>query len=180
MKTAAIVLYVIQALAIICAIITGQEFIDFSSGPALFETIGFFFPAILGLIFEGIAHNKDRKQRNLPPRAQTQTAQPLQPLQHRKPKPLPPLQPKPLRHHRKPRRLQRRKKPQRRTRKPLRPQQRSNLLSIRPFTTALSAEQGKTPKTLSASLADRRSDNRSSGADSYSHPDKHASSRKMR
>ena len=50
MKTAAIVLYVIQALAIICAIITGQEFIDFSSGPALFETIGFFFPAILGLI----------------------------------------------------------------------------------------------------------------------------------
>ena len=49
MKTAAIVLYVIQALAIICAIITGKEFIDFSSGPALFETIGFFFPAILGL-----------------------------------------------------------------------------------------------------------------------------------
>ena len=70
--------------------------------------------------------------------------------------------------------------PKRRTRKPLRPQQRSNLLSIRPFSTALSAEQGKTPKTLSASLADRRSDNRSSGADSYSHPDKHASSRKMR
>lgn len=61
MKTAAIVLYVIQALAIICAIITGQEFIDFSSGPALFETIGFFFPAILGLIFEGIAHNKEQK-----------------------------------------------------------------------------------------------------------------------
>ena len=123
---------------------------------------------------------RNRKQRNLPPRVQKQTAQPLQPLQHRKPKPLPPLQPKPLRHHRKPRRLQRRKKPQRRTRKPLRPQQRSNLLSIRPFSTALSAEQGKTPKTLSASLADRRSDNRSSGADSYSHPDKHASSRKMR
>lgn len=61
MKTAAIVLYVIQALAIICAIITGQEFIDFSSGPALFETIGFFFPAILGLIFEMIAHNKEQK-----------------------------------------------------------------------------------------------------------------------
>lgn len=61
MKTAAIVLYVIQALAIICAIITGQEFINFSSGPALFETIGFFFPAILGLIFEGIAHNKEQK-----------------------------------------------------------------------------------------------------------------------
>lgn len=61
MKTAAIVLYVIQALAIICAIITGKEFIDFSSGPALFETIGFFFPAILGLIFEGIAHNKEQK-----------------------------------------------------------------------------------------------------------------------
>ena len=59
MKTAAIVLYVIQALAIICAIITGKEFIDFSSGPALFETIGFFFPAILGL--EGIAHNKEQK-----------------------------------------------------------------------------------------------------------------------
>lgn len=61
MKTAAIVLYVIQALAIACAIITGQEFIDFSSGPALFETIGFFFPAILGLIFERIAHNKEQK-----------------------------------------------------------------------------------------------------------------------
>lgn len=61
MKTAAIVLYVIQAFAIVCAIITGQEFIDFSSGPALFETIGFFFPAILGLIFEGIAHNKEQK-----------------------------------------------------------------------------------------------------------------------
>lgn len=61
MKTAAIVLYVIQAIAIVCAIITGQEFIDFSSGPALFETIGFFFPAILGLIFEGIAHNKEQK-----------------------------------------------------------------------------------------------------------------------
>lgn len=180
MKTAAIVLYVIQALAIICAIITGKEFIDFSSGPALFETIGFFFPAILGLIFEGIAHNKEQKAAQSSAEGQTQTAQPLQPLQHRKPKPLPPLQPKPLRHHRKPRRLQRRKKPQRRTRKPLRPQQRSNLLSIRPFSTALSAEQGKTPKTLSASLADRRSDNRSSGADSYSHPNKHASSRKMR
>lgn len=61
MKTAAIVLYVIQALAIVCAIVTGQEFIDFSSGPALFETIGFFFPLILGLIFEGIAHNKEQK-----------------------------------------------------------------------------------------------------------------------
>lgn len=61
MKTAAIVLYVIQALAIICAIITGKEFIDFSSGPALFETIGFFFPAILGLIFEMIAHSKEQK-----------------------------------------------------------------------------------------------------------------------
>lgn len=61
MKTAAIVLYVIQAIAIVCAIITGQEFIDFSSGPALFETIGFFFPAILGLIFERIAYNKEQK-----------------------------------------------------------------------------------------------------------------------
>lgn len=61
MKTAAIVLYVIQALAIICAIITGQEFINFSSGPALFETIGFFFPAILGLIFDMVAHNKEQK-----------------------------------------------------------------------------------------------------------------------
>ena len=61
MKTAAIVLYVIQALAIICAIIAGQEFIDFSSGPALFETIGFFFPAILGLIFDMVAHNKEQK-----------------------------------------------------------------------------------------------------------------------
>lgn len=61
MKTAAIVLYVIQAIAIVCAIVTGQEFIDFSSGPALFETIGFFFPAILGLIFEMIAHNKEQK-----------------------------------------------------------------------------------------------------------------------
>lgn len=61
MKTAAIVLYVIQALAIICAIITGKEFIDFSSGPALFETIGFFFPAILGLIFEMIVRNKEQK-----------------------------------------------------------------------------------------------------------------------
>ena len=61
MKTAAIVLYVIQALAITCAIITGQEFIDFSSGPALFETIGFFFPAILVLIFDMVAHNKEQK-----------------------------------------------------------------------------------------------------------------------
>lgn len=61
MKTAAIVLYVIQALAIVCAIITGQEFIDFSSGPALFETIGFFSPLILGLIFERIAYNKEQK-----------------------------------------------------------------------------------------------------------------------
>lgn len=61
MKTAAIVLYVIQAIAIVCAIVTGQEFIDFSSGPALFETIGFFFPAILGLIFERIAYNKEQK-----------------------------------------------------------------------------------------------------------------------
>lgn len=61
MKTAAIVLYVIQALAIICAIITGKEFIDFSSGPALFETIGFFFPAILGLIFDMVAHSKKQK-----------------------------------------------------------------------------------------------------------------------
>lgn len=61
MKTAAIVLYVIQALAIICAIITGKEFIDFSSGPALFETIGFFSPAILGLIFDMVAHNKEQK-----------------------------------------------------------------------------------------------------------------------
>ena len=61
MKTAAIVLYVIQALAIICAIITGQEFINFSSGPALFETIGFFFPAILGLIFDMVAHSKEQK-----------------------------------------------------------------------------------------------------------------------
>lgn len=60
MKTAAIVLYVIQAIAIVCAIVTGQEFIDFSSGPALFETIGFFFPAILGLIFERIAYNKEK------------------------------------------------------------------------------------------------------------------------
>lgn len=61
MKTAAIVLYIIQALAIICAIITGREFIDFSSGPALFETIGFFFPAILALIFDMVAHNKEQK-----------------------------------------------------------------------------------------------------------------------
>ena len=115
---------------------------------------------------KGLRTTRNRKQRNLPPRAQTQTAQPLQPLQHRSPRPLPPLQPKPLRH---------RRKPQRRAQKPLHPQQRSNLLLIRPFSTVLSAEQGKTPKTLSASLADRRSDNRSSGADSYSHLRKHAS-----
>lgn len=61
MKTAAIILYVIQAVAILCAIITGQEFIDFSSGPALFETIGFFSPAILGAILEMIANNKKLK-----------------------------------------------------------------------------------------------------------------------
>lgn len=61
MKTAAIILYVIQAVAILCAIITGQEFIDFSSGPALFETIGFFSPAILGAILEMIANNKKQK-----------------------------------------------------------------------------------------------------------------------
>lgn len=148
MKTAAIVLYVIQALAIICAIITGQEFIDFSSGPALFETIGFFFPAILGLIFEGIAHNKEQKAAQSS--AEGPNADSAAPSASSAPKAKAPLQPKPLRHHGKPRRLQRRKKPQRRTRKPLRPQQRGNLLSIRPFSTALSAEQGKTPKTLSA------------------------------
>ena len=61
MKTAAIILYVIQAIAILCAVITGQEFIDFSSGPALFETIGFFSPAILGAILEMIANNKKQK-----------------------------------------------------------------------------------------------------------------------
>lgn len=172
MKTAAIVLYVIQAIAIVCAIVTGQEFIDFSSGPALFETIGVLFSLLSwASSSKGLRTTRNRNQRNLPPRAQTQTAQPLQPLQHQKPKPLPPLQPKPLRH---------RKKPRRRTQKPLHPQQRNNLLLIRPFSTALSAEQGKTPKTLSASLADRRSDNRSSGADSYSHLHKHGSSRTMR
>lgn len=64
MKTAAIILYVIQAVAIICAIITGQEFIDFSSGPALFETIGFFSPAILGAILEMIANNKEQKAKS--------------------------------------------------------------------------------------------------------------------
>ena len=64
MKTAAIILYVIQAVAIICAIITGQEFIDFSSGPALFETIGFFFPAILGAILEMVANNKEQKAKS--------------------------------------------------------------------------------------------------------------------
>lgn len=64
MKTAAIILYVIQAVAIICAIITGQEFIDFSSGPALFETIGFFSPAILGAILEMIANNKEQKTKS--------------------------------------------------------------------------------------------------------------------
>ena len=64
MKTAAITLYVIQAVAIICAIITGQEFIDFSSGPALFETIGFFSPAILGAILEMIANNKEQKAKS--------------------------------------------------------------------------------------------------------------------
>lgn len=64
MKTAAIILYVIQAVAIICAIITGQEFIDFSGGPALFETIGFFSPAILGAILEMIANNKEQKTKS--------------------------------------------------------------------------------------------------------------------
>lgn len=64
MKTAAIILYVIQAVAIICAIITGQEFIDFSSGPALFETIGFFSPAILGAVLEMIANNKEQKTKS--------------------------------------------------------------------------------------------------------------------
>ena len=64
MKTAAIILYVIQAVAIICAIITGQEFIDFSSGPAPFETIGFFSPAILGAILEMIANNKEQKTKS--------------------------------------------------------------------------------------------------------------------
>jgi hypothetical protein len=64
LKTAAIILYVIQAVAIICAIITGQEFIDFSSGPALFETIGFFSPAILGAILEMIANNKEQKTKS--------------------------------------------------------------------------------------------------------------------
>lgn len=177
MKTAAIVLYVIQALAIICAIITGKEFIDFSSGPALFETIGFFFPAILGLIFEGIAHNKEQKAAQSS--AEGPNADGTAPSASSAPK-AKAAAPASTKAASAPQRLQRRKEPQRRTRKPLRPQQRSNLLLIRPFSTALSVEQGKTPKTLSASLADRRSDNRSSGADSYSHQNKHASSRKMR
>ena len=169
MKTAAIVLYVIQALAIICAIITGKEFIDFSSGPALFETIGFFFPAILGLIFDMVAHNKEQKAEQSS--TEGPNADSAAPSASSAPK---------TKAASAPQEAPKAPAPQRRTRKPLRPQQRSNLLSIRPFSTALSAEQGKTPKTLSASLADRRSDNRSSGADSYSHPDKHASSRKMR
>ena len=140
MKTAAIVLYVIQALAIICAIITGQEFIDFSSGPALFETIGFFFPAILGLIFDMVAHSKEQKAEQSS--TEGSKANSAAPSASSAPK--------------------------------------TKAASAPQFSTALSAEQGKTQKTLSASLADRRSDNRSSGADSYSHPDKHASSRKMR
>ncbi len=61
MRTAANVLWVIQALAIIGCIITGKEFIDFSSGPALFKTIGFFLPAILAAIFECIVDNKSKK-----------------------------------------------------------------------------------------------------------------------
>ena len=172
MKTAAIVLYVIQALAIICAIITGQEFIDFSSGPALFETIGFFFPAILGLIFEGIAHNKEQKAAQSS--AEGPNADSAAPSASSAPK---------AKAASAPRETPKAPAPQEAPKKnpeTTAPQQRSNLLSIRPFSTALSAEQGKTPKTLSASLADRRSDNRSSGADSYSHPNKHASSRKMR
>ncbi len=180
MKTATIVLYVIQALAIICAIITGKEFIDFSSGPALFETIGFFFPAILGLIFDMVAHNKEQKAEQSSTEGSKADSAAPSASSAPKAKAAAPASTKTASAPQEARRLQRRKKPQRRTRKPLRPQQRSNLLSIRPFSTALSAEQGKTPKTLSASLADRRSDNRSSRADSYSHPDKHASSRKMR
>lgn len=180
MKTAAIVLYVIQALAIICAIITGKEFIDFSSGPALFETIGFFFPAILGLIFDMVAHNKEQKAEQSS--TEGSKADSAAPSASSAPK-AKAAAPASTKTASAPQEAPKAPAPQEAPKKnseTTAPQQRSNLLSIRPFSTALSAEQGKTPKTLSASLADRRSDNRSSGADSYSHPDKHASSRKMR
>ncbi len=74
MKTAAIVLYVIQLLGILGCVITGKEFIDFSSGPALLKTIGFFFPAILGAILEAIADNKERKEGKATPEPSKPTA----------------------------------------------------------------------------------------------------------
>ncbi len=76
MRTAANVLWVIQALAIIGCIITGKEFIDFSSGPALFKTIGFFLPAILAAIFECIADNKSKKNGETASKPPEHAAQP--------------------------------------------------------------------------------------------------------
>ncbi len=84
MQTAANVLWVIQVLAIIGCIITGKEFIDFSSGPALFKTIGFFFPAILAAIFECIIDNKSKKNRKTaskPPKHAAQPAPEKQPAE---------------------------------------------------------------------------------------------------
>lgn len=160
MKTAAIILYVIQAIAILCAVITGQEFIDFSSGPALFETIGFFSPAILGAILEMIANNKKQKAGGQTIPVRTQAIQTLPPL-------LTLLQPKPLQRHRKPQRLRRCKKPQGRIQKPLRPQQSASPLSTLPFSTTPNAERNKTPKTFSASPAVQRSDNNGSRTNPY-------------
>lgn len=61
MRTAANILYVLQVVAIIGAIVSGHEFIDFSSAAGLGKTIGFFFPAILGAILEYVAVRKEEK-----------------------------------------------------------------------------------------------------------------------
>lgn len=61
MRTAANILYVLQVVAIIGAIVSGHEFIDFGSAAGLGKTIGFFFPAILGAILEYVAVRKEEK-----------------------------------------------------------------------------------------------------------------------
>lgn len=61
MRTAANILYVLQVVAIIGAIVSGHEFIDFGSAAGLGKTIGFFFPVILGAILEYVAVRKEEK-----------------------------------------------------------------------------------------------------------------------
>lgn len=77
MKKAAHILYVLQLVAIMGAIVSGHEFIDFDSGTGLARTIGFFFPAILGAILEYFAVRKEEKAASSNPKpANTPAANP--------------------------------------------------------------------------------------------------------